>query len=209
MRSIDHSWSRISLRTISLHHVNSFQEIFPFSTGSSTGQGSTLCREVILFFFLFMAAPTAYGSSQARGWIGAVVASLHNSHSNAGSKTHLQPVLKHAATLNPLTHSARPGIEPASSWILRVLNLLSHNENSERSDSFPLILFGMLPTGLKQQQQKQKTSFKVTKCLMTQEWTRPWEKWTLLYFLLSFTERVSLCQMSFKSFGLKPYSVVL
>ena len=44
----------------------------------------------------------AYGSSQARGQIGAAAAGLHHSHSNAGS----------------LTHWARPGIKPASFWIL-------------------------------------------------------------------------------------------
>ena len=53
------------------------------------------------FFFLFRAAPAAYGSSGARGRIGAVAAGLHHSHSNARS----------------LTHWVRPGIEPTSSWI--------------------------------------------------------------------------------------------
>ena len=38
------------------------------------------------FFFFLRAAPVAYGSSQARGRIGAVAASLHHSHSNVGSK---------------------------------------------------------------------------------------------------------------------------
>ena len=59
----------------------------------------------ILFYFivlLFRAIPVAYGSSQARVWIWATAASLHHSHRNAGS-----PI-----------HWARPGIEPASSWIL-------------------------------------------------------------------------------------------
>ena len=37
-------------------------------------------------FCLFMAAPVAYGSSQAIGGIGAVA------DSNAGSKPHLQPI---------------------------------------------------------------------------------------------------------------------
>jgi len=46
-------------------------------------------------------APSAFGSSQARGPIGAVAAGLHHSHSNAGSLTH------------PLQ---RPGIKPKSSW---------------------------------------------------------------------------------------------
>ena len=43
------------------------------------------------FFFvcLLRAAPAAYGGSQARGPIRAVVASLHQSHSNARSELHL------------------------------------------------------------------------------------------------------------------------
>ena len=55
-------------------------------------------------FFLFIGTPMAYGSSQGRGQIGAVAASLHHSHSKARS----------------LTHWSRPGIEPMSSWILVV-----------------------------------------------------------------------------------------
>ena len=54
------------------------------------------------FFCLFRTAPEAYGGSQAKGRIGAVAAGLHHSHSNAGS----------------WTHWVRPGIEPATSWIL-------------------------------------------------------------------------------------------
>ena len=42
------------------------------------------------FFFLFTATPAAYGSSQARGQIGAVTAGLRHSCGNAGSKPHLQ-----------------------------------------------------------------------------------------------------------------------
>ena len=40
----------------------------------------------ILFFvfYLFRASPAAYGSSQARGRIGAAAASLHHSHNNLG-----------------------------------------------------------------------------------------------------------------------------
>ena len=48
------------------------------------------------FLFLFFggggAAPMAYGGSQARGQIRAVVASLHHSHSNLGSELHLQSI---------------------------------------------------------------------------------------------------------------------
>ena len=54
-----------------------------------------------LVFFLGGAAPTAYGSSQAKGWIRAVAAGLHHSHRNAGSKPHLQPIPWLWETLDP------------------------------------------------------------------------------------------------------------
>ena len=57
----------------------------------------------------------AYGSSQARDWSGAIAASLHHSHSNAGSKLHLWPTPQLTAMPD---HWARPGIESASSWII-------------------------------------------------------------------------------------------
>ena len=60
-----------------------------------------------LFICFFRATLTVCGSSQTRGRIGATAAGLHRSHSNTGS----------------LTHWARPGIEPTSSWIL--LSLLT------------------------------------------------------------------------------------
>ena len=39
-----------------------------------------------VFCFIFRATPTAHGSFQARGQIGAATADLHHSHSNSGSK---------------------------------------------------------------------------------------------------------------------------
>ena len=42
-------------------------------------------------FFLFRAAPVAYGCSQARGRIGAVATHLHHSHSSRGSELRLWP----------------------------------------------------------------------------------------------------------------------
>ena len=58
---------------------------------------------LIFFFFclftFFRAAPAAYGDSQARGLIGAVAAGLRQSHSNAGSELHLQPIPQLTATL--------------------------------------------------------------------------------------------------------------
>ena len=52
---------------------------------------------IYLFIYLFIfclfaysrAPPTAYGGSQARGQIRAVVAGLHHSHSNMGSELRL------------------------------------------------------------------------------------------------------------------------
>ena len=50
----------------------------------------SLSLSLFFFFFVFsMAAPVAYGGSQARGLIGTVGASLRQSHSNAGSQPHL------------------------------------------------------------------------------------------------------------------------
>ena len=45
--------------------------------------------------------PAAYGSSQARGPIGAVAAYLHHSHSNAVSGPHVQPAQQLAARPDP------------------------------------------------------------------------------------------------------------
>ena len=53
------------------------------------------------FFFFFMAAPMAYGGSQARGQMGAVFAGLHHGHSNTGSEQHLQPTSQLTAMLDP------------------------------------------------------------------------------------------------------------
>ena len=50
---------------------------------------------------LFRAALTAYGSSQARGWIGATAAVLCYRHSNVGSEPHLWPAPQLTATLDP------------------------------------------------------------------------------------------------------------
>ena len=50
---------------------------------------------IFLFsFFLFRAAPTAYGSFQARGQTGAAAASLHHSHSNGNTNTRSQIYLR-------------------------------------------------------------------------------------------------------------------
>ena len=70
------------------------------------------------FFFLFRAASAGYGCSQDRGRIRAAAAGLHHSHSNLASKLHLRPTPLLMANTGSLTHRVRPGIKPASSWIL-------------------------------------------------------------------------------------------
>ena len=71
---------------------------------------------MIFFFFLpFRATPSAYGSSRLE--VDAIAAAgLY--YSNSGSELRLQPTPQLTITPDPLTHWLRPGIEPASSWIL-------------------------------------------------------------------------------------------
>ena len=67
------------------------------------------CRIAItlLFFLLFRAALAAYGRSQARGQIRAMVAGQIHSHGNSGSELHLQPTLQLMArkVLDPLSEA--------------------------------------------------------------------------------------------------------
>ena len=67
----------------------------PTSTSSQRSflllHGINLWHLFIYLVSLFRVEPTAYGSSQARGPIRAVAASLHHSHSNTRSKLHLRP----------------------------------------------------------------------------------------------------------------------
>ena len=55
----------------------------------------------LIFFFLLMAAPAAYGSSQAKGGIWAAAGGLHHGYRNTGSKLHVQPTWQLEAMLAP------------------------------------------------------------------------------------------------------------
>ena len=112
------------------------QEGDPFRCSSS--YGSSFC--------LFRAAPVAGRDSQARGLIGAAAASLchSHSHSNARSELPLPPTSWLTATPGPLTHLARPGIEPASSWILVGIGTPSNGS----SQSHYHIVIGRLKYGV-------------------------------------------------------------
>ena len=70
----------------------------------------------VCFFCLFRAAPLAFGSSQARGRIGAVAAGQCHIHSHTRSEPCLWPNTTIHGNAGPLTHWA--GIEPASLQML-------------------------------------------------------------------------------------------
>ena len=72
---------------------------------------------VVVVLLLFRASPMAHGSSQARGWIQAIAAGIHYSHSNTRSKLWLTHTTAHS-NAGSVTHWARPGIEPTTSWFL-------------------------------------------------------------------------------------------
>ena len=69
-----------------------------------------------LFFCLFRASLEAYGGSQARGQNGAVAAGL--CHSPTRSRVASVTYTTAHGNDGTLTHWARPGIKPVSSWIL-------------------------------------------------------------------------------------------
>ena len=80
----------------------------------------------IWLFFFYGRTCMVCGSSQARGQIGAAVASLHHK-----PKQHQIWAALACNNARSLLHWSKPGIEPASSWTLCcVLNPLSHNRNS-------------------------------------------------------------------------------
>ena len=86
----------------------------------STSKVSCIFLEtlLLLLFCLFRAAPVAYGSSQGRVQIWTIAAGLCHSHGKVESELHLRPTPQLMATPGSLTHWARPGIKPTSSWTL-------------------------------------------------------------------------------------------
>ena len=78
-------------------------------------RGLNLHGAIYLFICLFAiswVALVAYGVSQARGLIGAVAAGLRQSHSNAGSKPHLQPTAQLTAMPDPEPTEQGQGLNP-------------------------------------------------------------------------------------------------
>ena len=72
-------------------------------------------EEFVLFYFILSflgLLPMEYNGSQARGWIGAVDTSVHQSHSNMGSELHLQPTSQLMATPDPQPTEQGQGSNP-------------------------------------------------------------------------------------------------
>ena len=128
-----YSLSLLSFFFLALYAVYSrYVFCFPFIVCLSLFfpvENKVLCRKgflsLSLFFFFFFglfaiswAAVTAHGGSQARGPVGAIAAGLRQSHSNAESELRLQPTPQLTGNTGSLTHWAKPGIKPATSWFL-------------------------------------------------------------------------------------------
>ena len=67
-------------------------------------------KKLFYLYLLFRATTVAYGSLQAKGRMGATATGLHHSHSNMGSKPHLQPTPQ-LTTMPELTEQAQ-GLNP-------------------------------------------------------------------------------------------------
>ena len=72
----------------------------------------SLITIIIIILFVFRAIPVAYGSSQARGQIGAAPAGLHHSHSYVGSKLRLRPAPQLLAALDRRPTWQGQGLNP-------------------------------------------------------------------------------------------------
>ena len=84
-----------------------------------------------LSFLIFRVAPVAYRSSQARGPIGAVAASLHHSHRDVGSESCLRPTPQLRATLDPSPTERGQGSNLRSHGYASDLFPLSRDGNSK------------------------------------------------------------------------------
>ena len=95
-------WSAIARCNYSLFLMPSCFYAFAYALPSDCLYCYFFLPSFLFFFFTFFrSAPTAYGSSQARGPIGAVAASLHCNHSNMGSELRLWPIPQFTAMPDP------------------------------------------------------------------------------------------------------------
>ena len=95
--------------------------------GALTPPSSSPFQRLTAFFYLFFflrgclfvfVGPHLRHMEVPRLGVQSQVAGLHHSHSNVGSEPHLPPTPQLTAMLHSPTCGARPGIKPASSWML-------------------------------------------------------------------------------------------
>ena len=106
------------------------------------------CCKNFVCFLLFRAAPIAYGSSQARGGIGAIAAGLCHSHSNKRSKPHLQPTPQLTATLDPQPAEQGQGLNPYPHGYQSDSFLLHHHRNYPLSPAPFFLVFAKFLMGI-------------------------------------------------------------
>ena len=90
---------------------------------------------IIIFFAFFFGGwgthTAAYGSSQARGWIGATTARLHHRHSNARSEPHLQPTPQLMAMPDPQPTEQGQRANPYLQWVSLTMGSLTTEPQRE------------------------------------------------------------------------------
>ena len=114
MWSLQFSYSFTKKRT-KLSDINHSQKWCVFQTQHSGDPEIGYSKLNLVYIFFFRATPMAYGSSQGSNWNCICPSTPY--HSNTGSKSHLRPTPQLTATPDSLTHWARPGVKPTSSWI--------------------------------------------------------------------------------------------
>ena len=112
-----HSMYKFPGQGLNLHH-----SIHPTQAIAVMPLKWCITKELLFLFFgyflPFRATPMAHGGYQARGQIGAAAAGLHHSPQQCRIWAISVTYTTAQGNARPLTHWARPGIKPASSWML-------------------------------------------------------------------------------------------
>ena len=100
------NWRSNSFPLVSFHSTHWPHLSFPSKCSytffsSEFGNHSLTLYLFIYLFWRFRAAPTTYGSSQARGQFAAAAAGLHHSHSNEEPNPYLRLIPQLMAMLDP------------------------------------------------------------------------------------------------------------
>ena len=99
-----------------------FWTLSPIQRNVEAFRISTIEKVIYIYIYFFFRDVCAYRSSQARGQVGATAAGLCHSHSNTVSECVCNLHTAHG-NAGSLTQWARPGIKPASSWLLVIFHV--------------------------------------------------------------------------------------